>query len=305
VTNRAAHSGPHRRQGLARLCRARHHRTDATQRTEYRDVVLLILHTATRSEETRSARWKNVDPEARLWTIPPEQTKAGEAHAVPLSKERSRSCCGFVRNRRRASSSSLRPPQRATWTPRRGVVEAIRHASGVADFGLHDLRRTVATRLAGMKNPPHIVDAILGHRAPGLTRTYQVYTPLPEMRTALEAWSASLDRILNGKARPERSSRWWCGAQRRVGSIDGRICYTDTLTLEAFDAFLAQRGLHFEGIVVGGAALNLMGVIARATKDCDVLDLQTLGREDFVRAKLFAVRSMARHRRLHRPRSHP
>jgi len=119
-------------------------------------------------------------------------------------------------------------------------------------------------------------------------------------------------------------------------------------TLEAFDAFLELRGLRFEGIVVGGAALNLLGLIARATKDCDVLDpdippgiaaaalafaaarrrsgeilrddwfnngprsltkdlpsewreriqplfegkslrLRTLGREDFLRAKLFAL----------------
>jgi hypothetical protein len=43
-------------------------------------------------------------------------------------------------------------------------------------------------------------------------------------------------------------------------------------TLEGFDVFLERRGLQFDGIVVGGAALNLMGVISRATKDCDVLD---------------------------------
>ncbi len=43
-------------------------------------------------------------------------------------------------------------------------------------------------------------------------------------------------------------------------------------TLEAFDAFLAERGLHFEGVVVGGAALNLLGIVSRATKDRDVLD---------------------------------
>jgi len=41
--------------------------------------------------------------------------------------------------------------------------------------------------------------------------------------------------------------------------------------LGAFDGFLAKRGLHFEAIVVGGAALNLLGVITRATKDCDIL----------------------------------
>ena len=35
--------------------------------------------------------------------------------------------------------------------------------------------------------------------------------------------------------------------------------------------FLGERGLEFEAVVIGGAALNLLGVVARATKDCDVL----------------------------------
>jgi len=43
-------------------------------------------------------------------------------------------------------------------------------------------------------------------------------------------------------------------------------------TLEAFDAFLEQRGLRLEAVVVGGAALNLLGVISRVTQDCDILD---------------------------------
>ena len=43
-------------------------------------------------------------------------------------------------------------------------------------------------------------------------------------------------------------------------------------TMPAFDAFLAERRLRLRATVIGGAALQLMGVIARATKDCDVLD---------------------------------
>jgi hypothetical protein len=43
-------------------------------------------------------------------------------------------------------------------------------------------------------------------------------------------------------------------------------------TLEAFDRYLAGRGLRLEAIVIGGAALNLLGFISRATKDCDILD---------------------------------
>lgn len=44
-----------------------------------------------------------------------------------------------------------------------------------------------------------------------------------------------------------------------------------TTTIRAFDAFLASRGLSFEAVIVGGTALGLLGVIARPTRDCDVL----------------------------------
>jgi Nucleotidyltransferase of unknown function (DUF6036) len=41
--------------------------------------------------------------------------------------------------------------------------------------------------------------------------------------------------------------------------------------LSAFDRYLAERALRFDGVIVGGAALNLLGVVSRPTKDCDVL----------------------------------
>ena len=39
-------------------------------------------------------------------------------------------------------------------------------------------------------------------------------------------------------------------------------------TIEAFDVFLARRGLSLDAVIVGGTALGLLGVI---TRDCDVL----------------------------------
>lgn len=41
--------------------------------------------------------------------------------------------------------------------------------------------------------------------------------------------------------------------------------------IEAFDAWLAARGLQLDAIVVGGAALALLGVTERQTRDVDVL----------------------------------
>ena len=48
-------------------------------------------------------------------------------------------------------------------------------------------------------------------------------------------------------------------------------------TLQAFDRLLAQRGLRLDAIVVGGAALNLLGVISLETKDWDILHPSAIG----------------------------
>jgi hypothetical protein len=42
--------------------------------------------------------------------------------------------------------------------------------------------------------------------------------------------------------------------------------------LAAFDKFLEERDLRFRGTVIGGAALIMMGIIDRATKDVDCLE---------------------------------
>ena len=42
-------------------------------------------------------------------------------------------------------------------------------------------------------------------------------------------------------------------------------------TIEAFDRHLLGLGLRFEGVVIGGSALGLMGVIQRPTRDFDIL----------------------------------
>ena len=42
-------------------------------------------------------------------------------------------------------------------------------------------------------------------------------------------------------------------------------------TITAFDSFLAKRGHSLEAVVIGGAALGLLGVVSRQTRDCDIL----------------------------------
>lgn len=41
--------------------------------------------------------------------------------------------------------------------------------------------------------------------------------------------------------------------------------------IRQFDEFLVKRGQKFEAIVIGGAALSILGIITRETRDVDVL----------------------------------
>jgi len=42
-------------------------------------------------------------------------------------------------------------------------------------------------------------------------------------------------------------------------------------TISRFDGFWADRSLSLEAVVIGGAALALLGVVTRQTRDCDIL----------------------------------
>ncbi len=48
--------------------------------------------------------------------------------------------------------------------------------------------------------------------------------------------------------------------------------FTPQDIIPAFDRFLGGRGLHFSAIAIGGAALAVLGVISRFTRDLDILD---------------------------------
>src|SRR5262249_17240499 len=87
---------------------------------------------------------------------------------------------------------------------------------GVAGWTLHDLRRTFATRLAGLKVAPHVVERLLNHKlgsignkTDGIVSTVaEVYNRaayMPEMRDAIARWEQYLIALL-AKANREADS---------------------------------------------------------------------------------------------------
>lgn len=68
--------------------------------------------------------------------------------------------------------------------------------SGVTDWRLHDLRRTAATGMARLGVQPIVVEAVLGHKLPGVAGVYNRYSYLDERRNAVETWAAHMRKLV-------------------------------------------------------------------------------------------------------------
>jgi integrase len=197
----------------------------AVKGSELQGLVPLLFFCGTRSEETRAARWADIELGRSLWTIPGDTTKNREVHPVPLSPGAVRVLKGLREHDGAAervfpaatSAGYMDQPNKAVarlQTLGRAVAEiakkkastrtkaeraVLARQSGLpADFRLHDIRRTVATRLAEAGTPVDIIESILGHARSKLVRTYQRSAPLNAMAVALKAWSDTLEEILHG-----------------------------------------------------------------------------------------------------------
>lgn len=125
-----------------------------------------------------------------LWTIPQERAEKGKgdhivyltATAVSLTRG-IEDVDGLVFNVKRNSLSQYLSRDKnylelARWTP-------------------HDLRRTARTHMAKIGIINEHAEAVIAHKKPGITATYNKYEYLPEKESALIKWEAELLRIVS------------------------------------------------------------------------------------------------------------
>jgi integrase len=149
----------------------------------------LLLVTGTRRSEAAGARRDEFDLKAKLWTIPEERFKSKATHVVPLSQlaiDLSKSVpfgiSGFSKSKKRLDKlmlAELRRRELPHWT-------------------LHDLRRTVRTRLSALTTY-EVAEMVIGHGKRGLARIYDQHEYLDEMREALDKWASRLSGIVSDK----------------------------------------------------------------------------------------------------------
>jgi integrase len=165
----------------------------------------LLLLTGQRKSEVAGARWREIDLEKRLWTVPAERFKSNASHLVPLSD----SAMDLLRALPRFSAGDYLFSSSRGMKPVAGFAGAkerldakMAEALGAAPdpFVVHDLRRTVRTHLSALRVAEPVAELVIGHARKGLARVYDQHRYLDEMREALDAWASRLRSIVDPPA---------------------------------------------------------------------------------------------------------
>lgn len=177
-----------------------------------------LLLTGQRRSETAAMKWADLDLDAATWTIPASDTKNKAAHTVFLSP---------------LVVKIIKAQPKVTWSPYVFAGRAARPVSGyskakarvddlsgIADWTLHDLRRTCRSGMARLGVPPMVGERVLNHELGGLIGIYDRHGYDEEMKQAWKRWSDHVAGLVapkgGGKVVPIKRAEL-SGAQRIAG----------------------------------------------------------------------------------------
>ncbi|ESY85773.1 DNA integrase [Mesorhizobium sp. LNHC220B00] len=178
----------------------------------------LLLVTGQRREEVSGMTLKEIALGAdAVWTLPGARVKNGIEHTVPLSTMATEiieglpkigkkgfvftttgatHVTGYSRSKDRLDAKMLEM-MRSDAQERGEDQEAVK---AIPHWTLHDLRRTVASRLAGLNINLPVIEKLLNHGSgtfAGIVGVYQRHEFKDEKRRAMNAWADYLGALFN------------------------------------------------------------------------------------------------------------
>jgi integrase len=181
-------------------------------------IVKLLILTGQRRGEIADLRWTEIKAGDKLIDLPPERTKNGRPHVVPLSAEALAvllSCEHWEGRDIVFGAGELRGF--SGWSKAKEALDErialARRKAGrvpIEPWVLHDLRRTFVTRISELKRvdqdgrehlllQPQVVEAIVNHISGvkgGVAGVYNKALYLDERRKALDAWGAHVAKLV-------------------------------------------------------------------------------------------------------------
>jgi integrase len=182
---------------------------------QYGDIVRLLALTGQRRDEIACLRWSEIAGTAIV--LPLERTKNGREHLVPLAPLAQ----DIIGRQLRRTNPDGTPRDLifgfgdggfSGWsTCKERLDKKIANAQGgsLARWRLHDLRRTVATGMAGIGVQPHIIEAVLNNASgykSSVARIYNRSIYEKEKREALADWAIHIEEVTSAPVKSKSVS---------------------------------------------------------------------------------------------------
>lgn len=147
---------------------------EASENTQLRFIVALLLFTGCRKREVLDLRWSDVDIERRVLRV--ARSKSGRARHVPLS---SAAVAVFEQIPRWEKCEFVLPNPRTLrpYTSFFNAWDTARRLADLKDVRVHDLRHSAASNMVNAGQSLFSVQKILGHQQ---ARTTQIYAHLSQ-----------------------------------------------------------------------------------------------------------------------------
>jgi integrase len=170
---------------LRRIWHATEHRP-----APLRAIVRCLILLGQRRQEVAEMRWTQID-KSHVWTIPGREYKTGATHTLPLDSvwRDILARLPWTDGNWVFSLDGMRPADMSR------ERQKLTKLSGVADWSLHDLRRTARTNWSKLRIAPEIRERLI-HPATGITGVYDRHDFLDEKREALAKWAAYVAGLL-------------------------------------------------------------------------------------------------------------
>lgn len=161
-------------------------------------IVRLLILTGQRRDEVGNMAWPELSDDLSTWELPAGRAKNGRAHVVPLADPARQILRAIPRTDDLVFSCG-----RGAFGGFSRFKLALDKKSGVTDWRLHDLRRTMATGLQRLGVRLEVTESVLNHvggSRGGIVSIYQRHDYATEKRAALESWAAHVMAVVEGRA---------------------------------------------------------------------------------------------------------
>src|SRR5579872_974 len=168
----------------------------------YGSAFRLMLTTGQRRTECGSIAWTEIDEANATWRLGPDRTKSARAHEIPLSNL----ALSIVSSQRRIEGQRYvfvagRGAPLSGWSRAKRKLDAfalielqneLGESAELAEWHIHDLRRSCATGMARLGVDRIVIAKILNHADREVTAIYDRHRYDEEKRRALQLWAERL-----------------------------------------------------------------------------------------------------------------